>query len=139
MARLELPELFDLMASSLTANVLPHVSDHYAKAQLRAATELLTNLGRRVEWQPTLEHARAELVRTALASDALSGSNPIDTRALEDADLATLLSHLGVVIDSLYIEEMPQSGRAESLAEIWRVVRGHFDAESERMRTAMLS
>ena len=56
------------IANSLDLNVLPHVESHYARLQLRAAREMLLNLGTRVEWRHEDIEASARAVRDALES-----------------------------------------------------------------------
>jgi len=140
--RANLPELFDGIAASLAANVLPHVSDHYARTQLRAACELLANLGRRVEWRRADADAQADLLRATIQSPALAAlraRHMTDSSSSADGDGAALSAQFGALIDLLYGDEIPERQRHDALTEIWKVVRAQFDAEAERIRTGMFS
>jgi len=128
-----------LLAESLERNVLPHVDDHFARLQLRAAREMLLNLGTRLEWRQSdivrseqaLRDALAELAATGCASAALSGADESDLRALR--------ANLARVIGQVYESNDGTPARELSLAAIWKVVRADFDAEAERIRTGMFS
>lgn len=87
-----LDRLFEGMASALRQDVLPHLADPYARAQVTAAIELLGNLSTRVDWrEPEAAEALAELGRRV----ADGGSDPTvrsEMLAALDAELARLRS-----------------------------------------------
>jgi len=82
--------LFTAIARSLRADVLPGLSDPYARSQVTAAIEILGNLASRVVWRSDIDHDAL----AALAADVASGVEDMTTRSamLEalDAELTRL-------------------------------------------------
>ncbi|MCP3976936.1 MAG: hypothetical protein GY720_20810 [bacterium] len=82
--------LFQAMARSLRADVLPGLSDPYARAQVTAAIEILGNLASRVVWRADIDHdAMAEL-----AAEIAGGADDEATRAAMLAALDDELARL---------------------------------------------
>lgn len=134
----ELQNLIEQVANSLESNILPHVTDHYAQLQVRAARELLLNLGTRIEWRRADIDSSARVLRAALVSPALarlSGAAP----PAPGATCAEMRKELAALIGKLYAEPFPDGERNAALAEIWHVVRFEFDAEAARVRTGMFA
>jgi hypothetical protein len=128
-----------MLAESLERNVLPHVDDHFARLQLRAAREMLLNLGTRVEWRQG-DIARSEhAVRDALVELAAVGCASIAPGDDGADNLSALRTNLARVIGQIYESRDGESKREQALTAIWKVVRTDFDAESERIRTGMFS
>lgn len=128
-----------LLAESLERNVLPHVDDHFARLQLRAAREMLMNLGTRLEWCQG-DIARSEqAVRNALAELAEAGCASVAPSHSDAGDLPALRTTLARAIGQVYDSNDGEPMREQALAAIWKVVRADFDAEAERIRTGMFS
>jgi hypothetical protein len=121
------------IADSLDRNVLPYIDSHYARLQLKAAREMLLNLGTRVEWRHDDIADSAEQIRSALHS--LSGSD----ESPQPGDLTSLRARLAGYIGRLYELDPQDPRRAQCLETVWRVIRFDFDAEAQRTRTGMYS
>jgi hypothetical protein len=131
----DIEDLFAQLANSLESSVLPQVRDHYTALQLRAAREMLLNLGARVEWRHENAASSEAMLRKALESLSTDGTAP----AGDSGDLRTLRAELARVIEHVYDPVTDESTRERTLAEIWRVVRFEFDAEAARIKTGMFS
>lgn len=128
-----------LLAESLERNVLPHVDDHFARLQLRAAREMLMNLGTRLEWRRRDVTRSEQAVRDALSELAAAGCASAAASWVGSGDLPTLRANLAQVIGQVYGLNDGEPMRKQTLATIWKVVRADFDAEAERIRTGMFS
>lgn len=87
-----LDRLFTGLARALHHDVLPHLTDPYARSQVTAAAEILGNLSTRVSWNDDVDaDALAEL-----AEAAASGSEDPELRsqllAALDAELSRMRS-----------------------------------------------
>jgi hypothetical protein len=121
------------IADSLDRNVLPHIDSHYARLQLKAAREMLLNLGTRVQWRPADIEDSAAQIRSALRSLSPSDESPQPT------DLTSLRARLADYIGRLYELDPQDSRRKEGLEAVWRVIRFDFETQAQRTRTGMYS
>jgi hypothetical protein len=130
----DLEHLITAMAKSLEDTVLPHVENHFAQQQIRAAREMLLNLSARVEWSAT--EVRSSLDATLAALDGLGLAAADRPPGVSDLDeLVAARLQLAQAIDDVYADGVNES----ELETIWSVVRFEFDAEGERIRTGMFS
>jgi hypothetical protein len=129
----DIENLFTRLAHSLDSSVAPYVADHYATMQLKAAREMLLNLGVRVEWRRADIEASERVLREALATL----SQPSKTGSAASA--AELRAALARIIEQVYDAAWDGPKRDLALTAIWRVIRFEFDAEAQRIKTGMFT
>jgi hypothetical protein len=140
---LDINQVITRLAGSLEHSVLPYIDNHYAQLQVRAAREMLLNLGSRVEWRQAdieaservLLDALSELAALGLSDYALAPLDPVKP----SHDLVALRDILAGVIEKVYDTSLSEIQREKALAAIWQVIRIEFDAEAARIKTGMYS
>jgi hypothetical protein len=135
----DIEHLLARIAASLEDGVLPHVDDHYAQLQIRAARELLLNLSTRIEWRredihDSVQRARECLNRVSELDTEIAGHVRSDSGGLVE-----VRAELGRTIDDLYHDGGDPAVREQVVAAVSGVIRAEFDADAERVQTGMFS
>ena len=141
--QLSLGRIFEGLAASLSDEVAPHVSDPYARAQIRAAVEVLGNLATRVEWSrsqqvATIEKARAVLERAP--ADAPQSVGDLLAKRVPDEGgdrlTAARAGHLAAVADlAEWLEGRPE--HADLRSELTGFLLDDLASELGRLRSGM--
>ena len=84
--------LFEGIARALRGDVLPHLEDPYARAQVTAAIEILGNLASRLQWQDDIDHDGLRQLAERAAAGADDAAARADILAALDAELERLRS-----------------------------------------------
>jgi hypothetical protein len=126
-----LDRIFEGLARALRDDVLPAVSDPYARAQVLAGAELIANLAPRVEWRSAELEEEIDRVRTLLAAAAdrpviLDEEVPRENAAL----VASHHAHLEELARALEAGNVPEEPLRAYLA--WQLER-----DLVRLRTGM--
>lgn len=142
-----LDRLIDGIIATLRSDVIPHVSDSYARGQAVGVIDLLNNLAPRVEWarEPLARQVEAkrglleEVGRLAPAAAIRSGTldAPSSTEQLLVARSA-LDAEIGDVIARLWPHRL-EAGPAEAIALIQRHLHDEMAAEMKKTRKPLFA
>lgn len=88
-----LERVFDGIVRALRADVIPNVSDPFARGQAVGVIDLINNIAGRVEWarEPLLDAMREKRRLLASAAEALGEPRPAPSEALEALGSAELM------------------------------------------------
>ena len=119
---MSLPAILTGVARTLREDVLPELADDYAKMQVRAIAELMTNLAPRAPGDPAL------VAETAARSERAAGAEP--TGDTPEERLRAAREAVGALVDSLYT--------GGSMPDVRALVEAEFAAEEDLVTTGSL-
>jgi aminoglycoside phosphotransferase (APT) family kinase protein len=139
-----LTRIFDGLSAALRDDVVPHVADPYAKAQVMAAIEVLANLATRVEWSAKDQMETilgARVVLDQAPDDAPAYPREVRDMALPSSDDAAAIGaarreHLAALaqLEGWMVSEPDQQDLSRSLVAF---LLDDLSAELGRLRSGM--
>ncbi|WP_181778791.1 hypothetical protein [Pseudonocardia pini] len=127
---MSLPAVLAGVARALREEVLPQVTDDYARMQVKAIAELMGNLVPRVTWDTGLVAATAERSEAA-AGAQVRGETP-------EERLRLAREAVGALVDGLYDGDGDGDGDGVGAAAVRALVEAEFTAEEELVTTGSL-
>ncbi len=109
----DLTRLFEGIVEALRAEVIPNVSDPYARGQAVGVTDLISNIAGRVEWArpPLIASVQEKRRLLAIVATALGEAAPAEREPAEGLDAGPLIAELAR-LDAEVCEAMRARARA---------------------------
>ena len=137
--KIALERLIEGIIATLRADVIPNVSDSYARGQAVGVIDLLNNIGGRVEWArapllQAIEDKLAVLAGVAKVAPEVSLPSAGDLDKLGSAELSQLRDRLDATLgDAVAVLSAMRSGpQAEDAREALKLIATHLHDEQTR-------
>lgn len=131
-------EVLKRVGESLIAGVLPHVENHFAELQLRAACEMLLHIGVRVRWDDEESPSEAgALGEAVVALAAISADVSLQHAEAGSCSTSELRERFAALIGTVYDGDVEPERRELALSMAWRAIKAEFDANAVLLRTGM--